>query len=257
MRTNSSITPFQIFVLILTPIGIAGSSLLPLQDTGTISNTIFGSVLLTPANYVFAIWALIYGGLLALAVAQLLPTGRDNPRYAKARVPLLVNASINFAWLVAWGSLLTPLSLLLIVGQLLSAIWIFLSLEVHISKPVTTLEAFIRFASGAYVAWLTLATVLNAACVLVFYKWNGWGLSDSVWTVIMMIVAATVGLLEVRTWRSLALSFVFTWAFAGIALRPNQPMIVVITAALLGMLFLIVLISNFKLPSQNTRLKGA
>jgi hypothetical protein len=248
---TKSINPLQILVLIAAPIGIFGSSLLPLQDTGTISNTIFGRVLLTPANYVFTVWALIYLGLLTLAVTQILPGGRDNPRFVKARVPLLVNVAFNFAWLVVWGTLNTPLSLLMILGQFLSAIWIFLSLGANTPKLARGAEGFVQIASGAYVAWLTLATVLNTACVLVFYKWDGWGISDANWTVVMMVVAALIGLFEIRVWRNVALSGVFTWAFAGIALRAGQPSLVVIVAALIVLVFLAAFISNFRLPTSS------
>ncbi len=255
MKTVSSITPFQVVVLILTPIGIGGTSLLPLQlqDIGTISNTIFGGVLLTPANYVFTVWALIYLGLLGLAIGQLLPGGRDNPRYVKARVPLLVNVAFNFAWLIAWGSLNTPLSLVLIIGQWLSAIWIFKSLRANAQFPSKGLEGFIQFASGAYVAWLTLAIVVNVASVLVYYKWDGFGISDATWTVIMMVVAMVLGLLEIRVWRNVALSAVFTWAFVGIALRANQPSVVVITASFIAAVFLIAFVTNFRLPTSSTK----
>jgi hypothetical protein len=251
--THSKIAPLQILTLIGTPIGIFGSAVLPLQDTGTISNTIFGGVLLTPANYVFTVWALIYLGLMTFAVAQILPQGRDNPNFAKARVPLLVNVAFNFAWLVAWGTLNTPLSLLMIIGQLLSAIWIFLSLSANTQHLARGAQGFVQIASGAYVAWLTLATVVNAACVLVFYKWDGWGVSDANWTVVMMIIAAIIGLFEIRVWRNLALSGVFTWAFAGIALRTGQPSLVVIVAAMLAVVFLVAFISNFRLPTSSVK----
>jgi hypothetical protein len=250
---KTKITPLQILVLILTPIGIAGTSFLPLQDTGTISNTVFGRVLLTPANYVFIVWALIYGGLMTLAVAQLLPAGRNNAHYARARVPLLVNVSFNFAWLVAWGTLNTPLSLLLIIGQALSAYWIFRSLEANRAQLSGGAEGFIQFASGAYVAWLTIATVLNAASVLVFYKWDGFGFSDANWTVIMMVIATLLGLLEVRALRNPAFGFVFTWAFAGIALRANQPSEVIVVAAVIAVVFLIAFVSKLKFPILNAQ----
>jgi hypothetical protein len=228
-------------VLLLTPIGIFGTRALPLQDTGTISNTTFGSVLITPANYVFIVWALIYGGLMALAVAQVLNVNRDNPRYAAARVPLLVNVAFNFAWLVAWGTMNTPLSLLLIVGQALSALWIFKLLEADRAQLSPRLEGFVQFASGAYVAWLTLATVLNVASVLVFYRWDGWGLSNGTWTAIMMPVAALIGVLEMRAWRNPAFATVFAWAFAGIALRPAQPLEVIVVAGVLTLGFAVAL----------------
>ncbi|MEO0491633.1 MAG: tryptophan-rich sensory protein, partial [Cyanobacteria bacterium J06659_2] len=38
------------------------------QNVGEISNTVLSGVLITPANYAFAIWGLIYIGLIAYGV---------------------------------------------------------------------------------------------------------------------------------------------------------------------------------------------
>ena len=249
----SKLTPFQILTVLLVPIGIFGGNLFAVSDTGSISDTLFGRVLLTPPGYVFAIWGLIYLGMVTLGVMQALLSGRDNPRYQKARVPLIVNMAFNFAWIAAWGSLNTPLSLPLIAGQLLSAIWIFLSLEANRERPARGIEGFIQVASGAYVTWLTLATVLNASCVLVYYKWDGFGIADANWAVVMMVIAALIGLLEIRVWRSVMFSAVFTWAFTGIALRANQPTSVVIVAVLLALMFLLMLLSTFLKPQRQSR----
>ena len=47
-------------------------------NTGTISDTFH--VYFVPAGYVFAIWGLIYIGLLTYTVFQALPAQKDNPR---------------------------------------------------------------------------------------------------------------------------------------------------------------------------------
>src|SRR5919199_6186904 len=46
---------------------------------GEISNTFFKEVLITPANYAFAIWGVIYLGLITFGVYQVLPAQRQNP----------------------------------------------------------------------------------------------------------------------------------------------------------------------------------
>ena len=253
MNSLSKITSLQLLTLLSVPIGVLAGNLFALQDTATISNVVYARVLITPANYVFIVWALIYLGMLALGIAQALPNGRNNPRFQSARVPLIVNMAFNFSWIVVWGSLNAPLSLLLIVGQLLSAIWIFRSLEANRRSLSRGWEGFIQFASGAYVAWLTLATVLNASCVMVYYRWDGFGVSDAIWTIVMMVIAAAIGIFEIRVWRTVALSAVFTWAYAGIALRANQPLEVVWSAAALTLVFLVLLVSNFKLFAPGAR----
>ncbi len=65
----------------LLVIGVnALASSLPLngQTTGEISDRF--DVFFVPAGYVFAIWGLIYLGLMAFSIYQALPSQRENPR---------------------------------------------------------------------------------------------------------------------------------------------------------------------------------
>ena len=55
------------------------------QTIGEISNTRFAEVQITPANYAFAIWGVIYIGLLAFGYYQLLPAQRADMRLRQAR----------------------------------------------------------------------------------------------------------------------------------------------------------------------------
>ncbi len=50
------------------------------QNTGQISDRF--KVLFVPAGYVFAIWGVIYIGLVAYGIYQFLPSQRNNPRLA-------------------------------------------------------------------------------------------------------------------------------------------------------------------------------
>jgi benzodiazapine receptor len=52
---------------------------------------------------------------------------------------------------------------------------------------------------------ISVATIANISYVLTYYQWNGFGLSDITWTILMMIVATR-----------LAIVFIFRekdWAF--------------------------------------------
>ena len=66
-----------VLVLVLWLNGLAGSGGLSGESIGLIANR-YPSWFL-PANYVFGIWSLIYLGLTAFTVFQLLPGERSNP----------------------------------------------------------------------------------------------------------------------------------------------------------------------------------
>lgn len=68
------------------------SNFFPLKgaNIGEISNTILQGVQITPANYAFAIWGLIYIGLIAYGIYQLRPTQRRDPTLQRVDILLIV-----------------------------------------------------------------------------------------------------------------------------------------------------------------------
>ena len=93
-----------IFITLLT-ISVNGlANALPINgiQTGKISDKYF--TLFTPAGYVFAIWGVIYLGMLAYMVYQALPSQRTNPRlraigwwYVLATLPIPSGSSSGIA----------------------------------------------------------------------------------------------------------------------------------------------------------------
>ena len=96
--------------------GLANTLPINGKTTGDISNQF--EVYFTPANYVFAIWGLIYLGLSAFAVYQALPSQRDNPRLVRARPWLALSGAANIAWLLLWHYERFPLTLLAMLAIL-------------------------------------------------------------------------------------------------------------------------------------------
>jgi hypothetical protein len=75
---------------------------------GAISNTFFREVLIVPANYAFAIWGLIYLGLLSFGVYQVLPAQAQNPSLRRMGYLLVVAC---LAQIAGYGSFSTNGSL--------------------------------------------------------------------------------------------------------------------------------------------------
>ena len=70
------------------------------QNTGEISDRF--QVYFVPAGYVFAIWGLIYIGLIAYAIFQALPAQRDNLRLQSIFWPVIVGSIANIVWIILW-----------------------------------------------------------------------------------------------------------------------------------------------------------
>lgn len=71
------------------------SNALPLNGltAGEISDSF--DVYFVPAGYVFSIWSLIYLGLIAYAVFQILPSQRENPRLRQTGWWFVVSSAAN------------------------------------------------------------------------------------------------------------------------------------------------------------------
>src|SRR5690606_13925514 len=67
-----------------------------------------------------------------------------------------------------------------------------------------------------YSGWVTVASITNVAAYLVKMDWDGFGISEEIWTLIMILVATVINLLV--TWRRNMREFAMVGAWALIAI---------------------------------------
>jgi hypothetical protein len=67
---------------------------------GELSNTVFADVRIIPANYAFAIWGLIYTGLVAFGFYQLDNRRNDNIFLQRTRPWLVLVSILQCAWVL-------------------------------------------------------------------------------------------------------------------------------------------------------------
>lgn len=206
-------------------------------DTGQISDKY--PVLFTPASYVFSIWSLIYLGLLAFSVFQLLKPRFSDASYNQTRILFLVNLVLNSIWIIAWHYDYLLVSLLIMVGLLLTLIGIYQTESIG-QKPVDRQRKWLVHAPfSLYLGWISVATIANAAIVLYSLKWNGFGIAPIHWTIIMMVVATILGVISLKLRRDYIFAGVIVWALIGIGVKNGaiQPILTtaIITAGLLGL----------------------
>ena len=217
-----SISTRQIITILATIITItvnALASLLPLngQDTGQISDRF--NILFVPDGYVFAIWGIIYLGLLLYTIYQALPSQRDNPTLNTIAPLYWLSSLANSIWIFLWHYeffLITPIAMLTILVSLVL-------IYTHLSKsrPVsnTAQKGFVLLPFSIYLGWISVATVANITQVLFFINWGGWGITPEVWAVIMLVVATILGILMHWREKDIAYGLVLIWAFIGIAVK--------------------------------------
>ncbi|HEX7003610.1 MAG TPA: hypothetical protein VF168_05455 [Trueperaceae bacterium] len=149
------------FIVVLAMNYLAVSLPLAGRTTGEVSSRFPVSV--TPADYAFSIWSVIYLGLAAFTLYQALPAGAAG-RLDRIRLLFLLSCLFNVAWLVAWHNLLVPLSLLLMLCLL--ATLVILYRETRGVRGGATSFWCLRLPFSIYLGWISAATLVNVAVFL-------------------------------------------------------------------------------------------
>lgn len=222
--------------------GLANALPLNGQQTGEISDSF--PIYFVPAAYVFAIWGLIYLGLIAFAVYQALPAQRTNPRLQAIGVPVILSGVANIVWIFLWHYEQFPgtmVAMLVLLGALLTT---YLRLGIGKSSATAGEKWAVRVPFSIYLGWITVATVANASQLLYNLGWDGWGIAPQAWAAIMLAVAVVLGVLMALTRRDAAYMGVLVWAFIGIALKhaavPTVAVSAWVATALVAALILLV-----------------
>jgi cell division protein FtsW (lipid II flippase) len=225
----TSRTPIKVLVAVTYLMMVAANgaaNALPLNGrrTGDVANTY--SNLFAPAGVTFSIWGVIYL-LLGAHVLYQLGLFRDRPDTPSDtallnRVGVLFSLSslANTAWIFAWHYDLIPLSALLLV-----TIFVLLALivvTVRRANPTGRQRWFVSVPFSVYFGWSTVAVIANITVLLVYWKWDGFGIAASTWTVIIVLVAMLIGTTTMLRNRDVAYGLVLIWAFTGILIRQTS-----------------------------------
>lgn len=213
------ITAITFLVMVIVN-GLANALPINGVNTGQISDSYPN--LFAPAGLTFAIWGLIY---LLLAGYTLYQLGffRDDTNAMRSellsRIGVLFSVSsiANTAWIFAWHYHIIPLSMLLMIVILVCLILINQTMK---NQGFSQREYFfIRLPFSVYFGWITVATIANATVLLVSIGWNGFGLAEEIWAIIMISAGLIIAIATMLRNRDIAYGLVIVWAYAGILLK--------------------------------------
>lgn len=213
----------SVFVTILATIIVNGlANALPINghNTGEISDRF--KVFFVPAGYVFSIWGLIYLGLIAYAIFQVLPSQQQNPRLRAISWWVSLGGLANIAWIFLWHYeqfLLTLIAMLVLLATLIIT---YLRLGIGRTAAPTVEIWAVRLPFSVYLGWITVATIANVTAVLDYVKWNRFGIAPEVWMGVMLIAVLLISTLVVFTRKDVAYIAVILWALAGISVKHAQ-----------------------------------
>ncbi len=183
---------------------------LPLNNktTGQISDSIPN--LFVPAGITFAIWGVIYILLLAYCIIQF--------RQVNANTAITIgwlfgiSCILNALWIVFWHYGKLPLTLIVMVGLLISLI--------NINILTRDLPfGIIKASFGIYLGWICIATIANVTALLVHYNWQGFGITEETWTIVMICAGTLIAGITLLNLKNPFIGLSVIWAFAGIILK--------------------------------------
>ena len=141
----------------------------------------------------------------------------------------VLSCVFNAAWILAWHYEKLPLSLLIMIGLLVSLI--FLNMQIK-DLP----QGIVKAAFGIYLGWICIATIANVTAVLVSIDWNGFGISPVVWTIIMIAAGTLIVSLTLLRLNNPYIGIVVVWAFVGIIIKRQADYRVIAVVAALAIL---------------------
>lgn len=193
----------------------------PASNTGAISDANLSPV--TPADYSFAVWGLIYAACLALAVYQLLPSQQERTVHRLTGWWLFGAFTTSTLWVPVFGTRaiwLSQILIVILVAYLLLAARAFLAVG---PAPSTAEEVFLRLPVMIYLGWAILAAAAGFATTF-----RSWGMPASARWVneigVVLVVSATIMSLLVVGRLVAVIGFVVTacWALLAVALATDS-----------------------------------
>lgn len=213
-----------------------------------------------PANSAFSIWGIIYSFIIAYLIYQALPAQRNNAQLNKIGWLFVATNVFNALWLLAFQYFQFVLSMVFMLGLLGSLLAIYVRLDIG-GAPVNRRDKWlIHIPFSIYLGWITAATIANATYVLTDLGWDGFGIGNEVWAVIMLTVTGVVGGFMVLSRRDIAYGLVIVWAVGWIAARywNSSFTTTAYTAALVsGLVALMVAYRAYLSLTQGNKLKPA
>ncbi|MGM1029848.1 MAG: tryptophan-rich sensory protein [Actinomycetota bacterium] len=218
MTTAERIRPWV--VLIALPVTLAAAALgsglfggteVEASSSGALSDS---ATPLAPYGPAFSIWSLIYLGLAAYALWQVLPSQRHDVRQRRIGWLAVASLVLNAAWILCAQAGLLPLTVVVIL--LLLAVLLAIFEQLRRSRPGSLIETVVVDGTfGLYLGWVSVATVANISAWLADA-----GVRPAAWELpaigVLGLVAVVAALIAIRGGGRIAPALAMLWGVAWI-----------------------------------------
>lgn len=239
---QSSYDRIRSFLVLAATLGVIGFN--ALASMGYVNGVTPGEISdnyptsITPAGYAFSIWSLIYLGLLAFSIIQLLP--RNLERYRPVRSAYILSCALNCAWIFFWHSDQILIAFV-IIAALLVAVYFIAS---RLRPLATTADIWLAKAPfGIYLGWLSAATLVNFVILLKYLKVD-LGTAEIPLGAGLILLAAAFGVFVRIRIANFFAPLAVAWALTAIAVKQSGKTLIV-TAAAVGVIACLIAALSF------------
>jgi hypothetical protein len=178
--------------------------------------------LFTPTGPTFSIWGLIYLLLGGFVIYFLLHAGQKSKQdktqlLEKTGLLFILNALANISWIFAWHYGQIALSVAIMLILLVTLIRLTDLLKQRKLNP--TEKIWLRLPFSIYFGWITIATIANITVLLVSLNWDGFGIPPEIWTIVILLTGAAIGIARGLKDQNIPYLLVLIWAYLGIMFK--------------------------------------
>ena len=223
----------------LAAIGILGGI-----ETGAISDKYPTHI--TPAGFAFAIWGLIYLGMLVFSLYQALPS--NAAKFRGLRRIYILSCVANGAWLYVWSQEMMVVSLGIIIVLLLTLAVI----NVKLRATETIAEYWLaKVPFGIYFGWVTAAAILNATVTLVSLGVDFSDTATKLTGAALILIAAALGAFVRWKLKNYFYPLAVAWALTAIAVKQSGQTLIV-TACAIGVIICLLAAVSFVMDMNSS-----
>lgn len=249
MKKTYAIVNFLSVILVLAVNGLSQSQRWNDTTIGEMSDLYEN--LFTPAGYAFAIWGLIFLMLIGYSLFQIRRAffSKKESLFIEQTGWWFALANVfNAAWVVAFTYQYVGLSVLIMLGILISLLQVIRKTNMERWDAPIEIIAFVWWPICIYSGWIAVATIANFSAFFSSLGWKGSELNQIVWTMVMITVAVLVNVLMVWLRNMREFAGVAIWALVAIFVRHQDQYEAIAYYALTGAvtLFFITVAHAFK-----------
>lgn len=241
-ETRNSADSFRAVLVIVATLGtIAFNGLAATGYVNGVSPAVISALhptVITPAGYAFTIWSLIYIGMIAFSIYQILPA--KVTQFRSVRTLYILSCLLNCAWIYFWHREALGICLGLITALLFS---LFLIMWQFRGKSPAREALFTKAPFGLYAGWVTAATLVNLA---IYLSASGVNWSDRSWNIFgsaCFALAAAAAVIVRYKLRHFLYPLAVAWAVTAIAVKQSGNTMIAVAAAICVIVCLILAVS--------------